>query len=205
MTEQEYAVRADALKGKLYGMAFLYLGSQSLAVDAVDEAVYLGLRACRKLREEAHFNTWLTRILYTVSGGDYDSYHVYPSITGPDGEELEGYSIISGEAAPGELSDFNVNYSDDSQVPEALRLTCKVTAQREAGDGTAPAADESIWDEPAPAPAAAAVWWPAAPTAPTRSFTTTWRAASSGTRSASPCTSPGRSGWTRTRSGSRWT
>ena len=27
---------------------------------------------------------------YTVSGGDYDSYHVYPSITGPDGEELEG-------------------------------------------------------------------------------------------------------------------
>ena len=86
---------------------------------------------------------------YTVSGGDYDSYHVYPSITGPDGEELEGYSIISGEAAPGELSDFNVNYSDDSQVPEALRLTCKVTARREAGDGTAPAADESIWDEPA--------------------------------------------------------
>ena len=63
MTEQEYAVRADALKGKLYGMAFLYLGSQSLAVDAVDEAVYLGLRACRKLREEAHFNTWLTPVL----------------------------------------------------------------------------------------------------------------------------------------------
>ena len=40
MTEQEYAVRADALKGKLYGMAFLYLGSRSLAVDAVDEAFY---------------------------------------------------------------------------------------------------------------------------------------------------------------------
>ena len=63
MTQQEYAVRADALKGRLYGMAFLYLGSQSLAVDAVDEAVYLGLRSCHKLREEAFFNTWLTRIL----------------------------------------------------------------------------------------------------------------------------------------------
>ena len=35
MTQQEYAVRADALKGRLYGMAFLYLGSQSLAVDAI--------------------------------------------------------------------------------------------------------------------------------------------------------------------------
>ena len=63
MTQQEYAVRADALKGRLYGMAFLYLGSQSLAVDAVDEAVYLGLRACHKLREEVFFDTWLTRIL----------------------------------------------------------------------------------------------------------------------------------------------
>lgn len=63
MTQQEYAVRADALKDKLYGMAFLYLGSPSLAVDAVDEAVYLGLRACHKLREETFFDTWLTRIL----------------------------------------------------------------------------------------------------------------------------------------------
>ena len=63
MTEDAYAVRADALKEKLYGMAWLYLGSQSLAVDAVDEAVYRGLRSCGKLREEQYFDTWLTRIL----------------------------------------------------------------------------------------------------------------------------------------------
>lgn len=55
MTEQEYAVRADAMKGKLYGMALLYLGSASLAVDAVDEAVYKGLRACRKAAGGAVF------------------------------------------------------------------------------------------------------------------------------------------------------
>ena len=60
--DREYAVRADAMKGKLYGMALLYLGSASLAVDAVDEAVYKGLRACEKLREEQFFGTWLTRI-----------------------------------------------------------------------------------------------------------------------------------------------
>ena len=70
MTEQEYAVRADALKGKLYGMAFLYLGSHSLAVDAVDEAVYLGLRSCHKLREVAFFNTWLTRILINACNAE---------------------------------------------------------------------------------------------------------------------------------------
>lgn len=70
MTQQEYAVRADALKGKLYGMAFLYLGSPSLAVDAVDEAVYLGLRACHKLREETFFDTWLTRILINACNAE---------------------------------------------------------------------------------------------------------------------------------------
>ena len=66
MTEQEYAVRADAMKGKLYGMALLYLGSASLAVDAVDEAVYRGFRAYRKLRQPEFCETWLTRILINV-------------------------------------------------------------------------------------------------------------------------------------------
>ena len=70
MTEQEYAVRADAMKGKLYGMALLYLGSASLAVDAVDEAVYKGLLACGKLREPAYFDTWLTRILINVCNSE---------------------------------------------------------------------------------------------------------------------------------------
>lgn len=70
MTEQEYALRADALKGKLYGMAYLYLGSPSLAVDAVDEAVYKGLRAYKKLREEGYFDTWLTRILINVCNAE---------------------------------------------------------------------------------------------------------------------------------------
>lgn len=70
MTEQEYALRVDALKGKLYGMAYLYLGSPSLAVDAVDEAVYKGLRAHKKLREEGYFDTWLTRILINVCNAE---------------------------------------------------------------------------------------------------------------------------------------
>lgn len=87
---------------------------------------------------------------YTVSGADYERYHIYPSISGPDGEELEGYSIISGEAVPGELSDLNVNYAGgDEQVPEAIRLTCEVTAMpgHRTEQAAAPA-DQSIWDEP---------------------------------------------------------
>ena len=37
-----------------------------MALDAVDEAVYKGLTACRKLRQPQFFRTWLTRILINV-------------------------------------------------------------------------------------------------------------------------------------------
>lgn len=66
MTEQEYLDRAEALKGRLYRTAALYLGSPSAAVDAVDEAVYRGFRACHKLRQPEFCETWLTRILINV-------------------------------------------------------------------------------------------------------------------------------------------
>ena len=66
MTEQEYLDRAEALKGRLYRTAALYLGSPSAAVDAVDEAVYRAFRDRRKLRQPEFFETWLTRILINV-------------------------------------------------------------------------------------------------------------------------------------------
>ena len=70
MSEEEYAVRAEGMKAKLYRTAFLYLGSETAAVDAVDEAVYQGLRAHKKLREPGFFATWLTRILINVCKGE---------------------------------------------------------------------------------------------------------------------------------------
>ena len=66
MTEQEYIRRAEALKGKLYRAAALTLGSESAAVDAVDEAFYKGFCAYKKLRQPEFFDTWLTRILINV-------------------------------------------------------------------------------------------------------------------------------------------
>ena len=63
MTPNEFALRADALKGRLYRTAWLYLGSEAAALDAVDETVYQGLRHLGQLRQEAYFDTWMTRIL----------------------------------------------------------------------------------------------------------------------------------------------
>ena len=63
MTDKEYARRAHGLRQKLYRTALLYLSDESSALEAVDEAVYKGLRGHKKLRQEEYFDTWLTRIL----------------------------------------------------------------------------------------------------------------------------------------------
>lgn len=63
MDYQEFAQRVVAAKDRLYRTAYLYLGSEADALEAVDEAVYLALRALKKLRQPEYFETWLTRIV----------------------------------------------------------------------------------------------------------------------------------------------
>ncbi len=63
MKHDEFARRLEPLRPRLFKTALLYLGSEASALDAVDEAVYKGLRACARLRQPEFFETWLTRIL----------------------------------------------------------------------------------------------------------------------------------------------
>ena len=63
MDENEFAAQIQALRGGLYRTAFMYLGSEVAALDAVDEAVYKGLLSFKKLHEPEYFGTWMTRIL----------------------------------------------------------------------------------------------------------------------------------------------
>lgn len=63
MGKDEFVFRVQAIRERLYRAAYLYLGSEADALDAVDEAVYQALRSFKKLREPQFFETWLTRIL----------------------------------------------------------------------------------------------------------------------------------------------
>lgn len=63
MNENEFAAGVQDLKTGLYRTAYLYLGSEAAAIDAVDEAVFKGLLSCKKLRQPEFFKTWMTRIL----------------------------------------------------------------------------------------------------------------------------------------------
>lgn len=63
MGREEFAQRVQAIRARLYRTAYLYLGNESDALEAVDEAVYQALRGLKKLRQPQYFETWLTRIL----------------------------------------------------------------------------------------------------------------------------------------------
>ncbi len=63
MNREEFAARVEAVKARLYRTAYLYLGCEADALDAVDETVYQALRGLKKLRQADFFETWLTRIL----------------------------------------------------------------------------------------------------------------------------------------------
>ena len=63
MDHETFAARVQALRGRLYRTAYLYLGSEADALEAVDEAVYQALRVLKRLRQPEFFDTWLTRIL----------------------------------------------------------------------------------------------------------------------------------------------
>ena len=59
------------------------------------------------------------------------SFMPSPEFTTPDGEGLDGYSVLASSVAPGELSNaITVAFKGEGapQLPEALRLTCEVEA-----------------------------------------------------------------------------
>ena len=63
MDMETFAQRVEDLRPRLYRTAFCYLESEAAALDAVDEAVYRGLKSLKKLRQPEYFDTWMTRIL----------------------------------------------------------------------------------------------------------------------------------------------
>ena len=63
MNTEEFAAKVEGIRSKLYKTAYIYMGSEHAALDALDEAVYKALRACKKLRQPEFFDTGMTRIV----------------------------------------------------------------------------------------------------------------------------------------------
>lgn len=63
MNNEEFIKRIESVRTKLFKTALLYLDSDALALDVIDETVYKALCARWKLRHPEFFDTWITRIL----------------------------------------------------------------------------------------------------------------------------------------------
>jgi len=91
-----FAARVEAVKQRLYRTAYLYLGSEADALDAVDEAVYKALIGLKQLRQPEFFETWLTSILINECRKELrrrkkfspDGEGVLPDTAGPDAYDV---------------------------------------------------------------------------------------------------------------------
>lgn len=66
LPEEKFITEFDSLKEQLYRFAYLYLRSETSALEAVDETVFLAYKNIRKLKQPEYFKTWITRILINV-------------------------------------------------------------------------------------------------------------------------------------------
>ena len=66
MKTEEFTQRVQRVRERLYRTAYLYLGREHDALEAVDEAVYRAFQSRFRLREAAFFETWITRVLINL-------------------------------------------------------------------------------------------------------------------------------------------
>ena len=85
-----FAHRIEEIKRRLYRIAWLYLGNEADALEAVDETVYRALKGLKQLRQPEYFDTWITRILLNECNRElkrksrFSAEDVLPETAGPD-------------------------------------------------------------------------------------------------------------------------
>jgi RNA polymerase sigma-70 factor (ECF subfamily) len=127
MTNENFTQRIDASKQKLYKTAMLYMGSHSAAMDVLDEAIYKAWCARNKLREEAFFDTWITRILINECNNELRRQkRLYPIDELPEmaAEELDHLPLKEAiQRLPKELRDVIIlRYFSGFTLVETARM-----------------------------------------------------------------------------------
>lgn len=109
MKDQEFMDRIEPMRKKLYAVAYPYFGSESMAVDAVDEAIYKGFLKKRQLRQPEFFETWLVRILINVCNSKYQHY-----------KKQVGMEELPEDASPSEIENLPLKEAI-RKLPEKYR------------------------------------------------------------------------------------
>ena len=95
MELHEFSSRVRALEKKLYKTAVCILRNDADAADCVQEALLHAWKSLPRLKNEAYFDTWLTRILINEckmlirSGKSHRTGELTENIPAPDPENAE--------------------------------------------------------------------------------------------------------------------
>ena len=125
---EDFALRVEALRPKLYRTAFCYLGSEAAALDVLDEAVYRGLKNRNKLRQPEYFDTWMTRILLNECSREQkrrSRFRSLEEVRACSQEDLDDLSLNQAvQKLPKELKDVVILrfFSGYTQAETALAL-----------------------------------------------------------------------------------
>ena len=125
MNENEFALCVQRLRSRLYRTAYMYLGSEADALEAVDEAVYKALRSLKKLRQPEFFDTWITRILINECKTELKRKRRFAPL-----EELPETAIEQFDALP--LKDAVSRLPADLKEPLILRYFAEYTVAQTA-------------------------------------------------------------------------
>ena len=117
MKESDYGLRVEALRDKLFKVAMLYTGNATRAVDILDEAIYKGLKNCRKLRDEDLFDAWMVKILMNEC---HKEYNRTKKVSPMDEEEMNLLNTVS-MISEMNLEDHVILQDALDRLPEELR------------------------------------------------------------------------------------
>lgn len=139
MTNDDFAKQVEQIRLKLYKTALLYLGNETAAMDALDEAVYKALKNIRKLRQPEYFDTWITRILINECHNEYrrrKRFHPLEDVPEPSAEYFDSLPLREAIGClPRELKEIVIlryfaGYTL-AETAEALRIPPGTAATRQ--------------------------------------------------------------------------
>lgn len=139
MTNDDFAKQVEQIRLKLYKTALLYLGNETAAMDALDEAVYKALKNIRKLRQPEYFDTWITRILINECHNEYrrrKRFHSLEDVPEPSAEHFDSLPLREAIGClPRELKEIVIlryfaGYTL-AETAEALRIPPGTAATRQ--------------------------------------------------------------------------
>ncbi|MDR2923293.1 MAG: RNA polymerase sigma factor, partial [Treponema sp.] len=93
--EKCFIALCDTLKTKLFRTAKGILGNETLALDAVSEAVFQAFKGIKRLREPKYAETWFVRILINAANDIYRRQkHEVTMETVPEGLYYDNHSEL---------------------------------------------------------------------------------------------------------------